>query len=146
MSEVAGLVVVDVSLALKWMLDEPGSGAALILLGEWERARVQPIVPSWFACEAANALLQRVLRNELTVDEAQQSHGALLALVLVLGDEPADAIRALGIAHEFGQKQVYDAQYAALAERLGCDLWTADTRFGTAAHPTLAWIRNLEER
>ncbi len=30
---------------------------------------------------------------------------------------------ALRMAQDVGHKAIYDAQYAALAERLGCELW-----------------------
>jgi predicted nucleic acid-binding protein len=45
----------------------------------------------------------------------------------------ADAERAIEIAALTGQRASYDSHYLALAERLGCELWTADDRFRDAA-------------
>lgn len=108
MTTVTAIVVVDVSLALKWVLIENDSGVALLLLAEWNAAGVQPVVPSWFACEAANVLLQYVRRGDLTVDDALDLHAALTDLVAVQGDEPADAARALALAHGFSQPRTHD--------------------------------------
>jgi predicted nucleic acid-binding protein len=148
MTTTQGIVVVDVSLALKWELEEADSPDARQLLAEWAAGGIQPVVPSWFACEASNALYKFVRWGNpfpLTVAEATTAAAAVMALVVVAGDEPADAIRALEIAHEVGEDRTYDAQYAALAERLGCALWTADGRFWQAAHSTMPWVHNLQE-
>ncbi|MGD9893136.1 MAG: type II toxin-antitoxin system VapC family toxin [Dehalococcoidia bacterium] len=139
-------VVVDVSLALKWVLNEPDSGFADLLLAEWVDADLQPVAPSWFACEVANTLHQRHLDGKFSVAEAEEAFDSVLGVVVVIGDEPADARRAMQIAREANQKQTYDAQYAALAERLGCELWTADRKFLNATRGILPGVRSLHER
>ncbi|MGD9892899.1 MAG: type II toxin-antitoxin system VapC family toxin [Dehalococcoidia bacterium] len=124
------VAVVDVSLALKWVLDEPNSDLARRLLAEWRGNGIQPVVPSWFGCEVANTLYQRFRDGSLaTIEDAEAAYDVVMRFVLVIADDPADARRAIRIALDAGQKQTYDAQYAALAERLGCELWTADDRF-----------------
>ena len=40
----------------------------------------------------------------------------------------------MDIASELRQGAVYDAYYLALAESLGCELWTADRRFHRVAN------------
>jgi predicted nucleic acid-binding protein len=136
-------VVVDSSLALKWVIAEPDTLAALALLTRWSNDDTQPVVPSWFAGEAGNVLFQRVRRNELLVEEAKASLQSLLAVVVALADEPGDAVRALDIAYQFRQNASYDAQYLALAERLDCELWTADSRFWNAVHEEMPRVRLL---
>ena len=44
------------------------------------------------------------------------------------------AKRAIQIANLAGEQHAYDAQFLALAERLQCDLWTADEDFRRAMH------------
>lgn len=125
--------VVDVSLALKWVLEEPNSDRARRLLAEWRVHGIQPVVPSWFSCEVANTLYQRFRDGSLTtIEDAEAAYDVVMRFVLVMSDEPSDARRAIRIAIAAGQKQTYDAQYAALAERLGCELWTAATGSLTA--------------
>ena len=50
------------------------------------------------------------------------------------------------LADQLQQGAVYDAHYLALAESLGCDLWTADARFSRAAGSgsvNVNWIGDL---
>ena len=43
------------------------------------------------------------------------------------------------------QGAVYDSHYLALAETLGCDLWTADERFYRAVSPVAPNVRWVGE-
>ena len=138
--------VVDASLALKWVVVEQDSTDARELLHEWEGTDVELTVPSWFSCELANVLFRFVLRGDLTLAEAQANHDVVMQLVTIAGDDPADARRAMEIAEQTGQKAVYDAQYVALAERLGCELWTADERFVRTVGAAFPFVRSLSER
>ncbi len=142
-----GVVVVDASVALKWIFDEADSAKALHLLSSWQGQRIQPIVPSWFATEIANKLYQEVRQGNLTVAEARALHREVMRQVVVIGDEPLDAERAIEIADAASQRASYHAQYLALAERLGCELWTADGRLRDAvrAVPIQTRVRALSE-
>ncbi len=67
----------------------------------------------------------------------------LMSLGLTLHDTPNLHVRALELASQLSQSATYDAQYLALAESLGCELWTADERFYRAASSgvdNLRWI------
>ena len=57
-------VVVDASVALKWVLDEPGKDPAYALLD------LDLIAPSLWLLEAANALWRITKRGEITSREA----------------------------------------------------------------------------
>ena len=52
----AGLVVVDASLALKWVVEEPYSAEAAALLGEWEQDGMQRLAPTLLGYEVTNVL------------------------------------------------------------------------------------------
>jgi predicted nucleic acid-binding protein len=143
----SSVAVADVSLTLKWVLNEPDSDVARRLLTEWRENGIQPVVPSWFACELANTLFQRFRDGSIaTIKDAEAAFDVVMRLVVVIGDDPSDARRAMRIAHEVGQKQTYDAQYAALAERLGCELWTADDKFLDTTRGVLPGVRSISER
>jgi predicted nucleic acid-binding protein len=79
--------------------------------------------------EVANALHRRVVRNELTLETATRLLENLLATGIELQEPPQLHSRAMELASRLRQDAVYDAHYLALAEILGCDLWTADERF-----------------
>src|SRR3982074_700540 len=63
-------VVVDASIAVKWVVEEEGSEDARTLLGRWLEAGIQPLAPSWFTCEIANILYRKALRGDLTFEDA----------------------------------------------------------------------------
>lgn len=136
-------VVVDTSIAIKWVLTEVQTLEARALLADWLHGGRRPLVPSWFACEMANALYQKFLQDLVTLEDAQRGLEAILATVAVHDFEPRVATRALSLAQRFRQRAAYDVQYLALAELLDCELWTADRRFWlaiNAAHPRVRWL------
>ena len=64
-------VVVDTSLAIKWILEEPDSDKADILLVEWSKKRKEILVPALLIYEIANALFQNVRNGEITLERAK---------------------------------------------------------------------------
>ena len=141
----SSVVVADISVALKWEVREDDSDVALALLGQWAADDVQPVAPTWFGCEAANAIYQRTRSAGLQLGIARTALRMLLQRVALVDIEPQLAMRAFEIAVGLRQRAAYDAQYAALAEYLGCDLWTADQTFALAAKPMFPWVRLLGE-
>ncbi len=134
--------VIDASVTIKWVIDEPGTEQALRL----RRRRLS--APDLLVAECANILWKKVGRDELSEVEA-----ILAARLLQRADielepmrrllEPAARL-ALALDHP-----AYDCIYLALAEALSCPMVTADKRlyrklrsggFGTHALP-LAAIR-----
>jgi predicted nucleic acid-binding protein len=124
-----GPVVVDASLAVKWLLPEVHSDRAYALARSWASQGVQPVAPYLMPVEVANALHRRVLRKELAPGAAMRLVEGLLASGIELREPPRLHSRALELAEQLGQDAVYDAHYLALAELLNCELWTADERF-----------------
>ena len=53
--------------------------------------------------------------------------------------------RALELASRLGLGATYDSHYLALAETLGCDLWTADEKFYRAASQAARNVRWIGE-
>ena len=120
--------VVDASVALKWVLDEPGSVAASELLdGRWLFA------PPLLATEVANALWVVARRGQITGAEAEDA----LDLILRAPFQPLPSglnlpRRALELARLLDHP-VYDCTYLALAITLEWPVVTADRRFADAA-------------
>lgn len=124
-----GFVVVDASLAFKWLVREEHSDRAMALARGWDSEGTKPVAPHLMPVEVANALHRRVVRNELTLETATRLLENLLATGIELQEPPQLHSRAMELASRLRQDAVYDAHYLALAEILGCDLWTADERF-----------------
>jgi predicted nucleic acid-binding protein len=119
-------IVVDASVALKWVLDEPGSDAAVALGGQ------ELIAPALWLIEAANALWRNARIGQLTDHEAAERFSELLnAPVATLAMEPYLA-PALDLATAIGHP-VYDCVYLALALHHRTYVVTADHRFASAA-------------
>ena len=125
----SGFVVVDASLALKWLVEEEHSDQAHAILQSWESQDMTRATPHLMPFEAANALHQRVVRGELTVEAAADLIESLLLSRIELHEAPGLHRRALELANRLDQGAAYDAHYLALAEFLDCELWTADKRF-----------------
>ena len=125
----SGFVVVDASLAFKWLVREEHTDKALAILREWHDEEVTPAAPHLLPFEISNALHKRVTRGELSVEGAVDLIGNLLTSQIELHQPWNLHGKALEMASRFGQAAAYDAHYLALAESLGCDLWTADEKF-----------------
>lgn len=134
-------VVVDASMALKWIVMEPFTPEARALLAQWTADGRSVFAPSLICSEIANALYKRVRRSEFTVDEAAQFMSTFLLISINLVADPAIAARALELAAQFGLKAAYDAHYLALAERESCSLWTADERLWNSVKDRLGWVQ-----
>jgi predicted nucleic acid-binding protein len=139
------IVIVDTSVAIKWMVQEADSYLAVGLLTEWLSTTVRLFAPSLIVYEAANALYQHGRRGEIQMSGIPQAIDDLYDTGLTL-DDASDAtvsVRAIQIAQQFGLGPAYDTQFLALAEREDCEYWTADLRFWTtarASHPRVRWL------
>jgi len=116
-------LVVDASVALKWVIDEHGTGEALALL---ERAALS--APDFLLAECANALWKKVRRSEFTREEA-----LVAARILQISEVELFSTRPLleaatRIAIELNHP-AYDCTYVALALANGIRFVTADERF-----------------
>ena len=74
---------------------------------------------------------------------------SLLSSGLELHQPPQLYGRALELASQLSRGAAYDAHYLALAETLGCEMWTADGRFYQAASPvarSVRWVGELADK
>jgi predicted nucleic acid-binding protein len=134
-------VVVDASLALKWIQQEPYSDEASELLENWQQQRRRLTAPSLFAYEATNALGKRVKRGQLTAEVAKERLTSLLENGPALEHDVALNLRALEIMQQFSLPSAYDAHYLALAESRQCECWTADERLWNSVKGGIPWVR-----
>lgn len=146
MSGTANVVVVDASVAVKWVLTEDGTAEARSLLTHWISARLQPIAPSWFACEVANVVYRHARSGAITLDGAKHALTTVFTIVALRDAPGSDAVRAIEMADSTRQQTPYDACYLALAEREQCEYWTDDARFVKAAMPYFPQVKHLRER
>lgn len=126
------VVVLDASVAVRWVVEEAGSDEAAALL---ERD-VAWITPRLLLTEAASALRRKVADKTLAPAAAGQSLDALLQAiadgVIRLVDDERVIASALLLALSL-QHKVADCVYLALAEREGAGIATADDRLARLA-------------
>lgn len=140
-------VVVDTSVVIKWILDEPDSAIALALLNKWVNEKWIIQAPPLLAYEVSNALYQRLRKGEISVEKAKQGLRDVLFAELKLNflDYPVLSNRAIELAHQYSLQAAYHAHFLALAEREKCEYWTADTRLWNAIGDKLPWMRRLSD-
>ena len=118
-------LVVDASVALKWVIDEPGSDAAAALHGSSLSA------PDLMPVECANVLWVKARKRELDPEEALERIALLVdaPVALVPGMELIDSAARLALEIDH---PVYDCLYLALALRSRVPLVTADRKLVAA--------------
>lgn len=139
----SGSVIVDASLALKWVLTEHDSTAAIALLNDWTNEGVRVIAPALFVYEVTNTFYQHARSGKLTYDEAKQALTDLFSVGVLLKFTFYKEIskQAMEYARQFALPATYDAHYLALAQREHCEYWTADTRLWNSVKGKLGWVR-----
>jgi predicted nucleic acid-binding protein len=134
-------VVVDASLALRWVLRDEKEARADALLEQWIASITEMLAPPLFPAETTNALYLSVKRNRLTMAEAQLALDTIMQLGVQI-TEPSDLYRhSLRLAATYSLSNAYDAQYLALAEIESCELWTADERLAATIKPSPSWLK-----
>ena len=138
-------VVVDTSIAIKWVLREDDSQTAFALLTEWTDRDFQVIAPALLAYEITNALHKRIRKGEISLNRAREALAEVLLIGLELdfSQDPAISIRAIELANQYGLSATYDPHYLALAEREGCEFWTADLKMWNAIKGKIDWVRYI---
>lgn len=142
----SGTVVVDTSIVIKWVLYEPDSPFAQALLSEWINKEMEIRAPVLLGYEITNILYQKVRKGEITHAQAYKALTRALKSDLVLDSSTGTVLnlKAMEFADRFHLPAAYDAYFLALAERRGCELWTADTRMWRAVRGHLDWVHTLE--
>lgn len=135
-------MVLDPSVAVRWLVQEVGTAEAVALLDEplaWRAPRL-------LLTEAASALRRKASGNEIRVDIALQAIQALVDAVddgvIRLADDEDLVIAALTLALAAGHK-LPDCLYVALAEREGAGLATADRQLAALARSRGIAVRTV---
>lgn len=134
-------LVVDASLALKWVVEEPYSAEAKALLEHWRSHRKRLIAPALFLYEVTNVIAKRIQRGQLTLEQGREKLQFFLEAGPTLRQLGNLHLRALALMKQFRMTAAYDAHYLALAEWRRCECWTADERLWNTVKSELAWVR-----
>ena len=121
------MLVVDTSVAVKFVTEEPGSARALDLIG------VEDLVaPDWITIEAASALWAKVQRDVISKEHARRGFEALPAFFSQIHPSLPLFDGAVELSFRLDHP-VYDCIFLALALRERALLVTADLKFVKAS-------------
>jgi predicted nucleic acid-binding protein len=115
-------LVIDASVAVKWLIEEDGTPEALAL-----RRRAKLIAPDILAAECANIFWKKVQRGELSQEEALLAARLLQAAEIELMPTRFLMEAAMRVAIELDHP-AYDCLYLAVAVDRDCRFVTADQR------------------
>lgn len=115
--------VVDVSVAIKWVIEEDGTREALAV-----RTYGRLLAPDLLVAECANILWEKVRRAELSVNEAQFAARLLQASDIEFLPTHSLLETATRLAIDTDHP-AYDCLYLAVAIQQNCPFITADEAF-----------------
>jgi predicted nucleic acid-binding protein len=137
------VICIDSSVALKLILDEEDSEAARNLLTSYFQQQRDVIAPTLLNYEIANVLRKQCAFRGMSQEIADRNLRIFLQLPISVVSDDSLHETALRLANGLDLPGSYDAHYIALAQRMGCDLWTADKRLLNALRGRLPFVRNL---
>lgn len=140
-------VVMDSNLALALFLHLPYTDQTFGLMERLRERRSAIFAPVLLEYECLSGLHHAAALGFIRRDEVEQFFSELLALDIERVSPTLELHRsALRWAERLGQSKAYDAQYVALAEQYGAELWSADQRLVNALHAQgAAWAHWIGE-
>src|SRR6185436_2502284 len=117
------IYVLDASVALKTVLIESDSPAAIKLRDEYRKQMHELIAPDTFVVEVAHALTRAERKKLLLLGEAQKFLTEIMTDRPLLHPHLPLIPRVVELSSQL-KIGVYDCLYAALAEREGCEFIT----------------------
>ena len=120
--------IVDASVAVKWVVEEPLRDVARDLLGQSEEL----YAPDFVLVEVASALAIKAMRQEISLRQAIEGAKAIERFYDQL--QPTQQLIQQAMKFAFAiEHPVYDCLYLACAEALTTVVVTADSRFDAKA-------------
>ncbi len=139
------IVVVDSSVVIKWILNEPDSHIAEKLLDEWIDKETIVLAPTLLIYEITNVIYKHVQKGNIPLDGAKKAltNFSETEITFTNLQERSFIQRVTELAYQFDLPATYDAYFLVLAEHENCELWTADARLWKAVKGELSWVRLL---
>jgi predicted nucleic acid-binding protein len=135
-------LVVDASVAVKWLFEEPDSERAEALLTSAGEDNLKLVAPTILPAEIANALWKRMRRGDMDRRKTLETRERFEEICPLLLPIEGLVLRALELAID-SRHPVYDCLYVALAEELSSELITADERLYRAFARDFPWVHLL---
>ena len=137
-------IVVDSSVAAKWILPEPDSAEARRLISHRSMTGERLLVLDLALIEVANAIWKRHHQRIIATEEARELLGRLLRMPVQVQPSTRLLDSALEIAAKY-DRAIYDALFVVLAQDLKLPGVTADEPLWQAVHadfPNITLLRD----
>jgi len=105
------------------------------------RERTELHAPALLRYEVINTVHRMRRAGRLSAEEAGRALTRVFRLPITMHNDDALQLRAYQLATEHGLPATDDANYLAVAERLGVELWTLDAKLFKAVGERLPWVR-----
>jgi predicted nucleic acid-binding protein len=135
-------LVVDASVAVKWLVKEPDTDKAEALLELCRLGKYDPVAPELLVAEVGGVLCKRVRQGTINPSQAEFQFDRFKRIRPVL----KPLLDIIGQAFELAlvhQHSIYDCLYVALALEAQCELVTADERLFRAFSPSYPSVKLL---
>jgi predicted nucleic acid-binding protein len=133
----------DANLVLNWLLPDERSETADAAQQELAAQGYELVAPPLLYVEVASVLRNAVHFGRLSVGEGEAAFERFRSFGIESVNHGELHIQAWSIARDFKMTKAYDAQYLALAEILGCDVWTMDERLVNATQGRFTHLRRV---
>ncbi len=123
------MIVIDANVGVSQVITLPFTPQATACLRRWYRQGQQVLAPALWWYEAVSAVRRAVYLKAIPAEDAWARLISLSALEVQIV-APCMELNHLAItwSERLGQSRAYDSQYAALADRMNAEFWTADQR------------------
>jgi predicted nucleic acid-binding protein len=138
---------VDASLVVAWLLPEELSAKAILLRQQLRSTGEEFIAPGHLVAEVGSTLRKAVYQERVPAEYGDESFESFKLFPIELHDSRLLMESAWSWAKSLNAPRLYDMYYIALADREGCDLWTADRRLVRLAGKRFSrarWVGDLE--
>jgi predicted nucleic acid-binding protein len=142
----AEVVVLDCSVAAKWILPEIDRALALRLFERYAAGEIELIAPDLLVAEFASLVAKRSGRKQISAEQARQAFALMKRCAPRLFDMRPLIPHALDLSLHY-QLSFWDCIYLALAIEHDCPVVTADRRLfrsGSGRHPSLRLIHDID--
>jgi len=132
--------VIDASLAIKWIIDEEGTKAAVALRDRWHKNGTLLHAPEFLLVELHNIVWKKLYRGLIAPNAPiiGQTPNFGLTLNWSLTQPLLTSAFLIGIQYQIS---VYDGLYAALSQSLSAPLYTADQALATKLQGSLIRVQ-----
>jgi predicted nucleic acid-binding protein len=136
----SSVLCLDANLVIRYVTSDASERVRRLWRG-WLEDRSQLNAPTLIHYDVVNGLYRLARAGLMSQPAVSRALVAAFDIPIDVHGDEALHVRASQLATQHRLAATYDAHYLALAERLGVELWTADSRLVNAVSERLPWVR-----